>query len=217
MLGKLEKKRRYWASPYALYGEKVPPPGHWRQQVGFSEETPLILEVGCGKGDFSIALAKFLPEVLVIGMDRKADRLYAAVRTAETLHLPNVFFWQGDALLLEATFAAGEVSEIWLVHPDPYPKPRQAKHRLTHPRFLRLYHHILQPQGLLHLRTDDELLWHYSEEQLLLQGAQIHWSGKVTPPHLPSPWLTIETDFQRKKGGPTYYLQAFWPANHKLP
>jgi len=210
MLGKLEKKRRYYASSYALYSEKVPPPGEWRAQLGFPQEAALILEVGCGKGDFSLAVAQLEPHALVIGLDRKADRLYAAVRAAETLGLANAYFWQGDALLLEAAFAPGEVSEIWLVHPDPYPKPRQAKHRLTHPRFLRLYHRILRPGGLLHLRTDHQDLWRYSEEQLTMQGAHLLWSGIGHSDKPASPWLTIETDFQRKKGGPTYYLQTTW-------
>ncbi len=210
MLGKLEKKRRYYASPYALYSKKVPLPGGWRARLNFPEEAPLILEVGCGKGDFSLSVARLQPRALVIGLDRKADRLYAAVRAAEMQRLANAYFWQGDALLLEAAFAPGEASEIWLVHPDPYPKPRQAKHRLTHPRFLRLYHRILRPGGLLHLRTDHEDLWRYSEEQLGIQGARLLWSGIVQSDKPATPWLMIETDFQRKKGGPTYYLQATW-------
>ncbi len=211
MLGKTEKKRRYYASSYALYGERVPTPGRWRSQLGFLEQAPLILEVGCGKGHFSVGVAKLRPEALIVGLDRKADRLYAAVREAEAQGLSNAYFWQGDALLLEATFTAGEVSEVWLVHPDPYPKARQAKHRLTHPRFLRLYQRILCVEGSLHLRTDEESLWRYSESQLMLSGAAIVWSGLVDPNSPPSPWLAIETDFQRKKGGVTYYLQAFWP------
>jgi len=211
MLSKTEKKSRYYASLYALYGERVPGPGRWRRQLGFAEEAPIILEVGCGKGHFSIGVAKLRPEALVIGLDRKADRLYAAVRETEAQGLSNVYFWQGDALLLEASFASGEVSEVWLVHPDPYPKARQAKHRLTHPRFLRLYRYILKPEGRLHLRTDDPSLWQYSETQLTLSGAILAWSGPVDPLSPPSPWLTIETEFQRKKGGITYYLQAFWP------
>lgn len=211
MLGKSEKKNRYYASPYALYGTRIPGPGLWRRQLGFPAEAPIILEVGCGKGDFSISIARLRPEALVIGLDRKADRLYAAVREAQTQGFSNVYFWQGDALLLEASFAPGEVSEVWLVHPDPYPKARQAKHRLTHPRFLRLYKYILRPEGPLHLRTDDPDLWQYSQSQLSLSGATLVWSGPVNPTSPPSPWLTIETDFQRKKGGTTYYLQAFWP------
>ncbi len=211
MLSKSEKKSRYYASSYALYGERVPGPGRWRMQLGFPAQAPVILEVGCGKGHFSIGVAKLLPKALVIGLDRKANRLYAAVREAEALGLSNAYFWQADALLLEASFAPGEVSEVWLVHPDPYPKARQAKHRLTHPRFLRLYNYILKPEGRLHLRTDDTSFWQYSERQLSLSGATLVWSGPVNPASPPTPWLTIETDFQRKKGGITYYLQAFWP------
>jgi len=211
MLGKLEKKNRYYGSSYALYGERVPAPGQWRRQFGFPEGSPLILEVGCGKGHFSLGVAKLMPRALVIGLDRKADRLYAAVREAEAQGISNAYFWQADALFLEASFAPGEVSEIWLVHPDPYPKARQAKHRLTHPCFLRIYKYILKAEGRLHLRTDDPSLWQYSESQLILVGATLAWSGPVNLAFPPSPWLTIETDFQRKKGGVTYYLQAFWP------
>ncbi len=212
MLGKLEKRRRYQASPYALYGGRIPPAGAWRAQLGKPAAALLLVELGCGKGDFAIGAAAARPDGLVVGIDRKADRLWHGVRLAADRRLTNVYFCQADGLLVEHLFAPGEVSELWLTYPDPYPRARQAKHRLTHPRFLRQYTRILAPGGLLHLKTDSESLWRYSQEQLVLSGAQLCAMAKLGAEGEPlSPLAWVETDFQRKKGGQVFYLAACWP------
>lgn len=211
MLGKQEKRRRFQASPYALYGAHIPPAGLWRAQLG-KPEAPLLVELGCGKGDFAVGAALACPEMLVIGIDRKADRLWHGVRLAAMHNLKNVFFCQADALVLEHLFAPAEVSELWLTYPDPYPRARQAKHRLTHPRFLRQYARILRPGHLLHLKTDSELLWTYSQTELTLMGAQICATVVLGVEGAPLSSLAwISTDFERKKRGPVFYLAACWP------
>ncbi|MDW8057203.1 MAG: tRNA (guanosine(46)-N7)-methyltransferase TrmB [Bacteroidia bacterium] len=208
MLGKLEKKRRYLESPYALYGENVPKPGTWRSSMGVPPETPLILEIGCGKGEFAVYMAQRYPESLVIGLDRRADRLYAGCRSASQLALPNVRFWHGDALTLEAHFAPAEVSIIWLNYPDPYPKKRHEKHRLLHPKFLRIYRIILSPGGALFFRTDDEALYLYSLEQLSQSHWQIVQATSDLQPEEADPAAYVETEFQRRKGGRIHYIHA---------
>ncbi|GIV23510.1 MAG: tRNA (guanosine(46)-N7)-methyltransferase TrmB [Bacteroidia bacterium] len=211
MLGKQEKKRRYLSSPYALYGERVPSAGQWRSQLGFQPGVPLLLEIGCGKGDFAVYVAERYPHFLVVGLDRRADRLAAGCHWASEKNLKNVFFWHGDALTLEAHFSPGEVYELWLNYPDPYPKRRHEKHRLTHPRFLRLYYHVLAPTGRLHLRTDDEALYQYSLEQLQTAGWKV---VLATPDLLPQEGpeeAHFETEFRRRKGGTIHYIQAHHP------
>jgi tRNA (guanine-N7-)-methyltransferase len=112
---------------------------------------------------------------------------------------------------LEAHFSPGEVYELWLNYPDPYPKRRHEKHRLTHPRFLRLYYHVLAPTGRLHLRTDDEALYQYSLEQLQTAGWKV---VLATPDLLPQEGpeeAHFETEFRRRKGGTIHYIQAHHP------
>ncbi|MEN2992320.1 MAG: tRNA (guanosine(46)-N7)-methyltransferase TrmB [Bacteroidia bacterium] len=211
MLGKQEKRRRYAASPHALYGEKVPSAGQWRSRLGFPLQTPLLLEVGCGKGEFAVFLAERYPAALVVGLDRRADRLAAGCRTAQQKHLSNVYFWHGDALTLASAFSAGEVQAIWLNYPDPYPKARQAKHRLTHPRFLWQYAHILEPGGRLHLRTDSEALFLFTLEQLEAQGWPILYATSDLSPDSGPPEAHFLTTFALRTRAPIRYLEALAP------
>lgn len=208
MLGKAEKKQRYWASVHAIFGERVPAPGRWRAQVGLPESASLFLEIGCGKGEFAVYLAQRHPEALVVGLDRRADRLATGCRLAAEAKLKNVLFWYGDALVLEAAFMPGEVSEIWLNYPDPYPKARHAKHRLVHPRFLRLYRTILRPGGSLYLRTDSPELYAYALAQLEENGWTIHYSTPSLQPGEAPEIAFFETEFRRRKGGPIHYIHA---------
>lgn len=208
MLGKQEKKRRYFASSYALYGERMPGAGSWRAALGFPPEVPLLLDIGCGKGEFAVYMAQQVPQMLVIGLERRADRLAAGCRLAAELNLSNVRFWYGDALTLEAAFAPGEVSMIWLNYPDPYPRSRQAKHRLLHPKFLRLYRQILQPGGSLYFRTDAPQLYEYGLEQLTGDGWEILTASPDLQPGEAEPPAYFETEFRRRKGGKIHYIRA---------
>lgn len=211
MLGKQEKKRRYFTSPYALYGEQVPEPGTWRDRLGFASEAELLLDIGCGKGEFAVYMAQQAPSTLVIGLERRADRLATGCRLAAEQNLSNVRFWHGDALLLESAFAQGEVSTIWLNYPDPYPRRRHEKHRLLHPKFLRLYRWILKPGGSLHFRTDAPALYEYGLEQLTGEGWQILTASSDLQPGEAEPSAYFETEFRRKKGGKNHYIHARRP------
>ncbi|MCS6895252.1 MAG: tRNA (guanosine(46)-N7)-methyltransferase TrmB [Bacteroidia bacterium] len=212
MLGKQEKKRRYFASTYALYGERVPSKGSWRSTLGGSETTPLILEIGCGKGEFAVYLAQLYPDSLIIGLDRRADRLASGCRAAAAASLSNVRFWHGDALTMEAYFGPGEVSTLWFNYPDPYPKRRHEKHRLFHPRFLRIYRTILRAQGELFFRSDSEELYEYALQRLSEDGWKIVFATPELRPGEAPEAAYFPTDFYRRKGEqPPRYIHASSP------
>lgn len=211
MLGKLEKRRRFFASPYALYGDRVPKPGLWRAVLGLPEHAPLLLDIGCGKGEFAVYMAQQHPDWLVIGMERRADRLATGCRLAAEAHLQNVYFWHGDALNIEATFVPAEVSVIWLNYPDPYPKRRHEKHRLLHPKFLRLYARVLAPQGELYFRTDDPAFYEYALEKLTTEGWKVLFATPNLQPGEAEAPAYFETEFRQRKGGTIHYIHAQRP------
>lgn len=211
MLGKLEKKRRFFASPYALYGDRVPEPGSWRAALGLPVHTPFLLDIGCGKGEFAVYMAQRHPDWLVVGLERRADRLATGCRMAAEAHLQNVYFWHGDALSIEAAFASGEVSVIWLNYPDPYPKRRHEKHRLLHPKFLRLYGRVLAPQGELYFRTDAPAFYEYALDKLIAEGWDILFATPTLQPGEADDPAYFETEFRQRKGGAIHYIHARRP------
>ncbi len=141
--------------------------GKWRSNV-FKNDHPIVLELGCGKGEYSVGLAKAFPEKNFIGIDIKGARFWYGAKEAIEKNLTNVAFLRTQIELITHFFAAGEVDEIWITFPDPQIKYRRTKHRLTHPDFLARYKEILKPEGVIHLKTDSEFLHGYTLG--LLQG-----------------------------------------------
>lgn len=135
----------------------------------------LIVELGAGTGLFALALARAHPETLVVAVDVKADRLQTGARLAVEQGTENVLFLRARADLLAGYFRPGSLSGLWLTFPDPFPKKRQAKHRLTHPVFLAIYRSLLAPGARLHLKTDNHALFDWSLEQLVGGGAELDW------------------------------------------
>lgn len=128
--------------------------GHWHLKF-FCNNNPITLELGCGKGEYSIALARMFPHRNFLGMDFKGDRLYAACKTATEAQLKNVAFIRNQIQFIERFFEPGEIDEIWITFPDPQlQKPRQRK-RLISPEFLHRYKSIVKPNALVHLKTDN--------------------------------------------------------------
>ncbi|MGQ9863959.1 MAG: tRNA (guanosine(46)-N7)-methyltransferase TrmB [Bacteroidia bacterium] len=205
MLSKSEKKKRYETYPYALWGVRIPAPHTWRKSLGFSAQSPLFVEIGCGKGEFSHYLAQKHPDALVVGIDRKKERLYAAC--CDSQNLSNVYFCHTDALLLKNHFGQGEVNALWLNYPDPFPKVRHAKHRLTHPTYLHLYKSILAPVGKVHLKTDSLMLYHYTLEMLASVGAHVEicTENLLDSPHA-NKGNTFPTLFQKRWTKPVRYI-----------
>lgn len=142
--------------------------GEWRSKV-FGNSNPVVLELGCGKGEYTVGLAKAFPDKNFIGIDIKGARFWFGAKEALAAGLKNVAFLRTQIELVEHFFEKNEIDEIWITFPDPQIKYRRTKHRLTHPDFLARYRKILKPDGIIHLKTDSEFLHGYTLG--LLQGA----------------------------------------------
>lgn len=135
--------------------------GQWHD-VFFKNSNPIVLELGCGKGEYSVGLARVFPEKNFIGMDIKGDRIARGSQQALAEDLTNVAFVRSKIQEIEKFFAEDEISEIWITFPDPRPRNKDIKRRLTSPRFLEMYRNILKNNGTIHLKTDSEPLFDYS-------------------------------------------------------
>lgn len=133
--------------------------GKW--QSYFKNNNPIVLELGCGKGEYSVALAQKYPEKNFIGVDIKGARFWRGAKTALESGFHNVAFLRTQIELIDHCFAKNEVSEIWITFPDPQIKYKRTKHRLITKPFLEKYQSILNPNGLVHLKTDSEFLHGY--------------------------------------------------------
>lgn len=141
--------------------------GNWLQSF-FKNQGDLVLELGCGKGEYTLAMARKYPNKNFIGIDIKGARFWRGAKTAIEENLPNVAFVRTNIELIDKIFNKGEVSEIWITFPDPQIKYKRTKHRLTNPFFLDLYKGVLKPDGMMHLKTDSEFMHGYTLG--LLQG-----------------------------------------------
>ena len=139
--------------------------GCWRRDY-FGNEYPVVLELACGKGEYTVGLAQAFPHTNFIGVDIKGDRIAHGSRAAQAFGLTNVAFLRTDINFLTEFFDEREVDEIWVMFPDPQPRHKQEKHRLTHPRFLATYQQLLIPGGGFHLKTDNPELFGYSLEKI---------------------------------------------------
>lgn len=142
--------------------------GKWREKI-FKNNNPIILELGCGKGEYSVGLAKSFPHKNFIGVDIKGARFWFGAKEAYENGIKNVAFLRTQVELIDCFFSDNEVDEIWITFPDPQIKYKRAKHRLTHPDFINKYKKILKPKGIIHLKTDSEFLHGYTLG--FLQGA----------------------------------------------
>ena len=134
--------------------------GKWH--IFFGNNHPIVLELGCGKGEYTINLAKKNPNKNYIGIDIKGARFWRGAKTAIEENLTNVAFIRTQIELLEFCFDKNEVSEIWITFPDPQIKYKRTKHRMTNADFFDRYRQILKPDGLMHLKTDSEFMHGYT-------------------------------------------------------
>lgn len=142
-----------WENNYQLKGS-------WNKDV-FKNDNPIVLEVGCGKGEYSVGLAKQFPNKNFIGIDIKGARIYCGAKEALDDKLGNVAFVRTYAELLTSIFEAGEIEEIWITFPDPQMK--KVGKRLTGTRFLNLYSKLLSKDGIIHLKSDSNFLYQYTK------------------------------------------------------
>ena len=142
--------------------------GNWNTSF-FKKDQPLVLELGCGKGEYSVALAKKYPNKNFIGIDIKGARFWRGAKTAVQENISNVGFLRTQIELIDHAFAEHEVDEIWITFPDPQIKYKRTKHRMTNAEFLKRYKTILKPDGVVNLKTDSEFMHGYTLG--LLHGA----------------------------------------------
>lgn len=144
--------------------------GQWNAHF-FKNDQPIVLELGCGKGEYTIGLAELDPSKNYIGVDIKGARLWQGAKYATDSNLDNVGFLRTSIELIHLFFAPNEVSEIWLTFPDPQMK--RARKRLTSTRFIKLYRRILKPGGLIHLKTDSNFQFQYTEAVIEANGFEM--------------------------------------------
>lgn len=140
--------------------------GKWHEHFG--NDNPITLELGCGKGDYTVALARIHPDRNYIGVDIKGARLWRGAKTAHEDKMANVAFIRTRIELIEQFFAPGEVDEIWVTFPDPQPK--KPYKRLTSERFLTYYKSFLKPGSIIHLKTDSQELHEYTLNEVIPAG-----------------------------------------------
>ena len=158
--------------PYAVLqdGGGCPLKGRWREEV-FGNTHPIVLELGCGRGEYTVGLGERNPETNFIGIDVKGARMWTGARQANEKGMKNVAFLRTDIELLDHFFAPGEVNELWLTFPDP--QMQKARKRLTGTRFMALYSRILPADGgCIHLKTDSPFLFSYTREMLRVNNLQ---------------------------------------------
>lgn len=137
--------------------------GNWRSLK--PDCTALWVEVGCGKGKFTAETAQANPDVLLIAVERCREAMVVAMEKARDMELKNVFFIDMDVAKMEEIFAPGEIDRLFINFPDPWPRKKNAKRRLTHRNFLARYSRVLTPGGQIHLKTDNPQLFQFSLEE----------------------------------------------------
>ncbi|WP_373072850.1 tRNA (guanosine(46)-N7)-methyltransferase TrmB [Zeaxanthinibacter enoshimensis] len=176
--------------------------GKWAEHFG--NDYPIVLELGCGKGEYSVGLARKYPGKNFVGIDIKGARFWRGAKTALEENIPNVAFLRSQIELITDLFAEGEVSEIWLTFPDPQIKYKRTKHRLTNRKFLEKYKQVLNQEGCVHLKTDSEFLHGYTLGLLQGLGHEICYANHDVYKNEGSPEevLRIQTFYENQ------YLEA---------
>ena len=169
--GEMETFSNVFQYPYSvLMQQGFPLKGKWHSDF-FGNGNPIVLELGCGKGEYTVGLAKRFPDRNFIGVDIKGARMWTGAKQAVADNMPNVAFVRTNIELIASFFAPGEVSEIWITFPDPQMK--KTNKRLTSVRFLNLYRRILEPGGIINLKTDSPFLYTYTRELVRLNGLPV--------------------------------------------
>ena len=168
-------------------GKEVDYLGKWNE-LYFKNNNPIILELACGAGEYTIGMAKIHPEKNFIGIDIKGNRLWNGAKYALENNLPNVAFIRARIEMLDYFFDSQEISEIWITFADPFPADRRRKNRLTYTRFLKIYQKLLKPDGQIHLKTDSDLLYEFTlqmieenEAKIMYQNNDIYKNGYQEP------------------------------------
>lgn len=185
--------------------------GKWVSDF-FQNGNPIVLELGCGKGEYTVNLAQQYPQKNFIGIDIKGARFWRGAKTAQEEKVPNAAFLRCQIELIDMIFASNEVAEIWITFPDPQIKYKRTKHRLTNADFLEKYKKILAPDGLIHLKTDSEFLHGYTLGLLHGLGHEILYANHhiYRNEGAPAEVLAIQTTYEKiylAQGKPITYIR----------
>jgi len=183
--------------------------GKWHEDY-FCNDNPIILELGCGKGEYTIGLAQRFPEKNFIGFDIKGSRIWVGCRKAKELELKNVAFIRTRISLIENFFAENEVSEIWLTFSDPHLRKAHARKRLSSQQFLDRYSKFIKDDNIIHLKTDNPALFEFTLDVIKEGGHQLGFvSEDVHGKDAPSEVREIQTFYEemwRDEGRTIHYL-----------
>lgn len=183
--------------------------GKWNG-LHFKNSNPIVLELGCGKGEYTINLGQHFQTKNFIGVDIKGARLWTGAKQASQAGMLNVAFIRTRIEHIASFFAPGEVSEIWITFPDPQPRPSKARKRLSSSRFLSYYQHFLKPNGLVHLKTDSQGLFEYAKALVEQNGLTVHYcTNNLYESGIENPILAIKTFYENQflaQGKPITYL-----------
>ena len=187
-----------------MRSDHYPLRGHWKQEY-FKNENPVTLELGCGKGEYTIALAGMYPHRNFIGIDVKGARLWRGAKTVEKSGMPNVAFLRIKIEFINHFFAPGEVDEIWLTFSDPQPRDHRGSKRLTSQSFLDRYRQILHPDGHIHVKTDSDFLYrktlaaiHDGNHRLVKHSSDIYGPDFMTFSPAEREILGVKTFYEQK-------------------
>lgn len=199
----------------ALQKESFPLKGKWNSEY-FKNDYPIVLELGCGKGEYTVGLAKLFPEKNFIGIDIKGARMWTGATQALNENLTNAAFLRTHIELIHHFFIENEVSEIWITFPDP--QMSKTNKRLTSTRFMKLYSQILANEGIIHLKTDSNFLYTYTKAMVeennltvLTDTDDLYQSG------IDDKILNIQTFYEqqwRSRGLNIKYIKFVCPKHH---
>jgi tRNA (guanine-N7-)-methyltransferase len=175
--------------------------GKWRTEY-FNNTLPIVLELGCGKGEYTIGLAKNNPDKNYIGVDIKGNRIWTGAKQAIENKLSNVGFLRTRIDFIEHCFSENEVDEIWITFPDPQPQSTRKRSRLTNPMFLNRYKKLLKKDGLVHLKTDSTSFYEYTLEVIEENKLPMIW-------HTNDLYKNCPADRQELVNIKTYYEKMF--------
>jgi len=184
--------------------------GEWH--TFFKNNNPIVLELGCGKGEYTLALAKRNPNINFIGVDIKGARFWRGAKSAIEENIENIAFLRTQIELIDLCFSLNEVREIWITFPDPQIKYKRTKHRMTNPEFLEKYRRILVKNGLIHLKTDSEFMHGYTLGLLQGMGHEIVYANHDVYHNEGAPSIVteVQTFYEQMfldQGKPITYLQ----------
>ena len=185
--------------------------GYWNE-LYFVNKNPITLELACGRGEYSVALAKLFPRRNYVGVDIKGDRIWKGSTLAVEHNLPNIGFLRTNILNIDFFFSIKEIDEIWITFPDPRPKKRDVKRRLTNNRFLDLYKLVLRQNGYVRLKTDNTALFEYTLQELQARNdiADLAFTSDLYDSSLRPECFDIKTRYEEmfvSKGEKVKYLR----------